>query len=55
MNENGELLFLNLLFDGEYYLVEMKVFNGYELDEIKYFILFVGKVDYILIYWVKNK
>ncbi|AZV34638.1 hypothetical protein CVT43_09985 [Enterococcus faecalis OG1RF] len=54
-NENGELLFSNLSPDGEYYLVETKAPNGYELDETKYPISFAGKADYTLTYRVKNK
>ncbi|EKG8969274.1 hypothetical protein O5H43_001077 [Enterococcus faecalis] len=54
-NENGELLFSNLSPDGEYYLVETKAPNGYELDETKHPISFAGKADYTLIYRVKNK
>ena len=54
-NENGELLFSNLSPDGEYYLVETKAPNGYELDETKHPISFAGKADYTLTYWVKNK
>ena len=54
-NENGELLFSNLSPDGEYYLVETKAPNGYELDETKHPISFAGKADYTLTYRVKNK
>ncbi|BAV37080.1 hypothetical protein EFW11_1841 [Enterococcus faecalis] len=54
-NENGELLFSNLSPDGEYYLVETKAPNGYELDDTKHPISFAGKADYTLIYRVKNK
>ena len=53
-NENGELLFSNLSPDGEYYLVETKAPNGYELDETKHPISFAGKADYTLTYRVKN-
>ena len=54
-NENGELLFSNLSPDGEYYLVETKAPNGYELDETKHPVSFAGKADYTLTYRVKNK
>ncbi|WP_423778142.1 SpaA isopeptide-forming pilin-related protein [Enterococcus faecalis] len=54
-NENGELLFSNLSPDGEYYLVETKAPNGYELDDTKHPISFAGKTDYTLTYRVKNK
>ena len=54
-NENGELLFSNLSPDGEYYLVETKAPNGYELDDTKHPISFAGKADYTLTYRVKNK
>ena len=54
-NENGELLFSNLSPDGEYYLVETKAPNGYELDETKHPISFAGKADYTLTNRVKNK
>ena len=54
-NENGELLFSNLSPDGEYYLVETKAPNGYELDETKHPVSFAGKADYALTYRVKNK
>ncbi len=53
-NENGELLFSNLSPDGEYYLVETKAPNGYELDDTKHPISFAGKADYTLTYRVKN-
>ncbi|EJE4074387.1 hypothetical protein M4A14_001620 [Enterococcus faecalis] len=53
-NENGKLLFSNLSPDGEYYLVETKAPNGYELDETKHPISFAGKADYTLTYRVKN-
>ncbi|WHK69223.1 SpaA isopeptide-forming pilin-related protein [Enterococcus faecalis] len=53
-NENGELLFSNLSPDGEYYLVETKAPDGYELDATKHPISFAGKADYTLTYRVKN-
>ena len=44
-NENGELLFSNLSPDGEYYLVETKAPNGYELDETKHPISFAASAQ----------